>query len=56
MGKKNVYIRADLSAAILAAKESKHMYNDSPALLAICLRGKVEPFKKFLSQEWESCK
>jgi len=55
-GKKVVCLPADLSAAILAAKESKQMYKDSPALLAICLRGKVEPFKKFLRQEWESCK
>ena len=47
-----VCLPADLVAAIQAAKESQHMYQDSPALLAICLRGKDDPFKTVLRQEW----
>ena len=45
---------SDLNEAILAAKLSKQMYRDSPALLAIDLRGKDGPFKQFLREEWTS--
>ena len=50
--KRTLAIPQDLVAASDAAKKSQQMYKDSPALLAICLRGKEEPFKKLLRVEW----
>ena len=53
-GKPVVCIPSDLVAASQAAQKSKQMYQDSPAWLAICLRGKEGPFKEILRREWKS--
>ena len=50
--KRTLVIPQDLVAARHAVKWSRQMYKDSPALRAICLRGKEEPFKDLLRRVW----